>query len=55
MEKTKAREQLDIYIDICLDCDGMQKEGVRTCEFCDILSKIIPIVSEIREERGKSV
>ena len=52
MEKTEARNLLDTYIDMCLDCDGIQDE-MKSCQSCEVLSKIIPIVYEIRENKKK--
>lgn len=52
MGKTEARNLLDTYIDMCLDCDGIQDE-MKSCQSCEVLSKIIPIVYEIRENKKK--
>lgn len=50
MEKTEARKQLDTYIDVCLDCDGIVTPG-RNCHTCPVLPKVITVVQEIREQR----
>ena len=54
MEKTEAEKRLDTYIDICLDCEGIQDE-IKPCQNCAVMTKVIDTVIEIREERGKSV
>lgn len=54
IEKTETRKRLDAYIDVCLDCDGVQN-GIKTCYSCAVLSKVIDTVKEIREERGRKV
>ena len=50
MRKTKARRQLDEYIDICLDCDGAQTEK-KNCHNCQTFFDTIKVVQKIREER----
>lgn len=54
MEKTETRKRLDTYIDVCLDCNGVQN-GIKTCYSCAVLPKVIDTVKKIREERGKMV
>ena len=36
MEKTEARKWLDAYIDVCLDCDGIQNEKKKLSQLCGI-------------------
>lgn len=50
MEKTQARKQLDTYIDICLDCDGIQTIE-KNCHNCLTFFNAVKVVQEIREER----
>ena len=50
MEKTEARKQLDTYLDICLDCDGIPTPE-RGCHNCQVAPKVIATVQQIREER----
>ena len=50
MEKTQARKQLDKYIDICLDCDGIQTEE-KNCHNCSTHFNTIKVGEEIRKER----
>lgn len=50
MRKSKARKRLDICIDTCLECEGIQTKE-RNCHNCQTFYDMIEIVREIREER----
>lgn len=52
MEKTEARKRLDVYIDICLDCEGIPTPE-RNCGICPTAKKVVETVQEIRAERKK--
>lgn len=53
MKKSKARKQLDKYIDICLDCDGIQTEE-ENCYNCPTFFKVMEVVQDIRRERTEN-
>lgn len=53
-QKTWARKQLDICIDTCLECDGVQTED-HNCQCCPNMDRTMELVREIRNERMKAV